>query len=215
MQEERQDPNAKPAGGPPPGDVPPAPPAQPAPDPFDPSKLRLTRDFTLATGAKKLLTTIPARKPTKEPFVRTHPDEGYRLLAGTLELKEDRELYLVSRDLMPELAGEPTVRPRLLITTITRQGALILWPLRVPDSNGKLDDWGTSELEAAEVAKKRWVRIIPNMSAGCNDVYVAPESLPPPEWPEIPFADVLKIAFKGKFIESLDHPVLKKLRGEL
>jgi hypothetical protein len=43
-----------------------------APDPFDPAKLRLPQGFAAATGVKKLLTTVPVRKPIKESFVRTH-----------------------------------------------------------------------------------------------------------------------------------------------
>jgi hypothetical protein len=53
------------------------------------------------------------------------------------------------------------------------------------------------------------------MSAGCYDVYTASESLSEPEWPTTPFATLLKVAFKDKFIDSLDHPVLRKLRGEV
>jgi len=45
------------------------------PDPFDPAKLRLTQDFTVATGVKKLLTTVPVRKPGKESFVQTHTSQ--------------------------------------------------------------------------------------------------------------------------------------------
>jgi hypothetical protein len=36
-----------------------------------------------------------------------------------------------------------------------------------------------------------------------------------PEWPDTPFADLLRIAFKGKFIDSISHPVLRRLRGEV
>ena len=31
----------------------------------------------------------------------------------------------------------------------------------------------------------------------------------------VTFHDLLKIAFKGKMIEDLDHPVLRRLRGEI
>jgi hypothetical protein len=187
-----------------------------APDPFDPAKLRLLQDFGAAAGVKKLLTTVPVRKPAKEWFVRTHPDEAFRLHTAVLELKEDREVYLVCRELLTDLAGESTISPRLLVTTITRQGVLFLWPLRLPGVDGKFDDWGRSALEAAEAARTRWVRITANtIGAGSYDLYTAAESLSPPEWPDTPFRKLLKVAFKDKFIESLDHPVLRRLRGEV
>ena len=34
-------------------------------------------------------------------------------------------------------------------------------------------------------------------------------------WPDTPFRDLLRTAFKGRYIDSLDHPVLRKLRGEV
>jgi hypothetical protein len=37
--------------------------------------------------------------------------------------------------------------------------------------------------------------------------------LPDPEWPEVSFQEILKIAFKDKIIQSIDHPVIQRLRG--
>src|SRR5690349_2804884 len=91
--------------------------ANPAPDPFDPSRLRLSQDFTAALGVKKLLTTVPVRKPSKEWFVRCHHDPAYRIETCVVELKEDGETYLVDPSLWDELAGESTFGPRLLTTT--------------------------------------------------------------------------------------------------
>jgi hypothetical protein len=185
------------------------------PDPFNPAALRLPQNFVAATVVKKLLTTVPVRKPSKESFVRTHPSEDYRIHTAVLELKDDHEIYLVQPDLLPQLAGESTVSPRLLVTTITRQGALFLWPLRLPGPDGRLDNWSRSALTAAEQARDRWVRLSANIAAGYHDVFVGSESLAPPEWPETTFHELLKLAFQDRLITDLDHPVLKKLRGEL
>src|SRR5690349_3014656 len=82
-------------------------------DPFDLASLRLSQDFASAVGVKRLIMTIPVKKPSKEWFVRTHPDPSHRLQTAVLELKDgDRETYLVSPDLWPELASEPTFSPR-------------------------------------------------------------------------------------------------------
>jgi hypothetical protein len=50
----------------------------PAPDPFDVSKLRLDQSFIEAAGVKKLLTTVPVRRPHQQDFVRVHADPEYR-----------------------------------------------------------------------------------------------------------------------------------------
>ena len=64
---------------------------------------------------KKALLAVPVRKPNKQEFVRVHPDEAYRLETAVLELKEERETYLVERALWDELAGE--IVPKVLFTT--------------------------------------------------------------------------------------------------
>ncbi len=93
-----------------------------APDPFDPAAFRLSGEFAGAVAVKKVLTAVPVRKPDKAWFVRAHPDEKYRLQTAVIELKEDRETYLVPQHLCPELAGESTLKPMLLVTAVNRQG---------------------------------------------------------------------------------------------
>ena len=76
-------------------------------NPFDPASLRLDQTFTDGTAVKRLLTTIPVRKPNRQDFVRVHPDADYRLSpAAIIELKDDREVYLVTPAIAPDLVGE-------------------------------------------------------------------------------------------------------------
>jgi hypothetical protein len=37
--------------------------------------------------------------------------------------------------------------------------------------------------------------------------------MPDPEWPDAPFGEILRIAFKGRLIDSWDHEVMKALVG--
>jgi hypothetical protein len=184
-------------------------------DPFDPEKLRLSQDFAANIGIKKALITVPVRKPAKEWFVQVHPDAAYHMQTNLIELKEDRETYLVERDLWQALVGEATFGPRALYTTINRQGVVFLWPVRLPGLDGKLDSWNESAMEAVALARGNWVRVSANMSLGGYDVFAAGSELPPPVWPEAQFTELLRTAFKGRFIDSLDHLVLRKLRGEV
>jgi hypothetical protein len=64
-------------------------------DPFDLSKLRLDQSFVESAGVRKLLTTIPVRKPNPQDFVRVNPNPEYRAALAIIELKDDREVYLV------------------------------------------------------------------------------------------------------------------------
>ncbi len=186
-----------------------------APNPFDPARLRLSQNFAMSTGVKKLVTTVPVRKPDKEWFNRVHLDPGYSLETAVIERKEDRETYLVEQSLWPELASESTFCPRALFTGINRQGVLFLWPVRLPGTDGKLDNWSASALEAINRAKEGWIRVGSNMSLGAYEIYEAKGAYGEPEWPDLSFSEILRIAFKDRFINSMDHPVLRKLRGEI
>lgn len=183
--------------------------------PLDPDKLRLSQDFRAMGGVKKHLMTVPVRKPTKEEWVRIHPELGYRLETFILELKDRREIYVIERSLWCDLATESTVSPRVLYTAINRQGTLFLWPVRLPREDGSADSWNESLGEAAQMAMVEWVRVQANMSLGGYDVFSAVSSLPVPQWPELSFREILNVAFKNAIIDTLDHPVLRQLRGEV
>jgi hypothetical protein len=185
------------------------------PDPFDPEALRLSQDFGAAVGVKKALLSIPVRKPDKSWFVRVHPSEAYRLQTSVIELKEDREMYLVAPVLWSALATEATFGPRAIFPAMNRQGVLFFWQLRLPGADGKLDEWSRTALEAANRAIKGWVRVAANMALGAYDVFEANAQLTEPDWPDVPLKELLRVAFKDRYIDSLDHPVLRRLRGEV
>jgi hypothetical protein len=189
-------------------------PAEPSLDPFDPERLRLSQDFASTIGVKKELLTVPVRKPSKEWFIQVHPDESYRIATAVIDLKEDRETYIVQPPLWSALSMEATFGQRLFVTAMNRQGVLFLWPIRLPGADGKIDEWSRSAMEAANLAVGQWVRVSANMSLGAYEVFVAPSELGTPEWPDKSFRDLLSIAFRDKQIDSLDHPVLQRLRGE-
>jgi hypothetical protein len=67
----------------------------------------------------------------------------------------------------------------------------------------------------ARLAESKWVRVSANMPGGMYDVVQAVAELTEPEWPDLPFAEILRLAFKDQFIRSPDHPVLRALRGEV
>ena len=181
--------------------------------PFDVSKIRLTQDFTSTIGVKKRITTIPVRKPTRQEFVRVHPDPAYHLDTAVVELKAEHETYVVAPDLWPEVSGE--LIPKRLVLTMTRQNVLILWPIRLPGEEGRIDPWNQSAMIAADRASHCWVRVASDRHLGAYELFEAPADLPEPEWRDIAFQDVLDIAFRGHQIDNINHPVLKQLRGEL
>jgi len=187
-------------------------------DPFaDLSKLRLGQNFVELAGAKKLLTTVWVRKPDKQEYVRTHPEPEFRMDCAIIELKEDRENYLVMPGVAAAVVNE--VKPVMLCTTISRQGVVFLWPVPLTPLDGaggrrKVLESHRTQQEAAARAIGGWIRMVWSMSVGAYEIFEGPSGTPDPVWPEHSFQDLLRVGFKDKIIQSLDHPVLKRLRGE-
>jgi hypothetical protein len=184
----------------------------PVPDPFDPANLRLSQSFTETVGVKKLLTTIPVRKPNPQEFVRVHSSPEFRENFPIIDLKNDQEEYIVTASLVPELAGEYVIKT--LHPAINRQGTLFFWPVRLPSPDGKDNPWWKAARQHAVRAMEEWVRIKANMNLGAYEVYKA-DYTDKPEWPEgMGYWDLIKIAFRDYLIISVDHPVIKRLRGK-
>jgi hypothetical protein len=181
------------------------------PNPFDPSRLRLTQRFGEGQDVRQVLVSV--RKPHRQEFIRTHPDAEMSIEVALLELREDQQNYLVDPALQPYLPGEAV--SKRLVTAITMRGVPFIWPIRLPDDHGRLDPWNTVALEAAELAKSKWTRLMANRPAGTYDVLEATATYPEPTWPDVSLQRLLELAFKNRFIDDLDHPILRQLRGEI
>jgi len=100
-----------------------------------------------------------------------------------------------------------------IYTAINRQGVLFLWPVRLPAADGRINEWHRSAADAAELAMRRWLRCRANMSLRAYEMFEAASTIPDPEWPKLPFQELLRIGFRDRLIDRLDHPVIKRLRG--
>lgn len=187
--------------------------SDPSPNPFDPASLRLSGTSTAGIGVKRVLNHVRCQKPNKQEFIRIHPSEDYRLETAVLQDKTQREDYLVAPALWDDLASEIT--PTRLVTAITRHDTLFLWPATLPSVDGKSNRWHESMLEAQQHAIEKWVRVQADMSANEYVLYEATGNFPEPNWPDLTFEEILKLAFKTRFIDSMDHAFLRALRGEV
>ena len=194
--------------------VPAASPARPeSPDPFDPVSLRLGSDYSEGLGVRKEINTIPNRKPHKSEWFRVRPGEEWRLQTAVLELEKgvERSTYLVVPALWPELSGE--ISPAMLLTCVNRAGDLFLWRVKLPGPDGRSNTWVESSLQIAAAAETTWCRMTADMGNGIYAHFVPTAELPDPKWPAMPFPAMLKIAFRDRMIDTLDHPVIRDLRG--
>jgi hypothetical protein len=182
-------------------------------DPFRPENLRLSQSFPQTAGVRKLLTVVPVRRPGPQEFVRVHPSSSYRDEFPIIELKENREQYLVAANMVRELKGEFV--GKMVCLAITRQGTVFLWPVRLPSPEGKDSTWWSSAREATVLATQEWIRIKANSNLGAYDIFKAESIVPDPEWPELGFYEIIKIGFRNFLIDRIDHPVIKTLRQQV
>jgi hypothetical protein len=183
----------------------------PPPDPFDLNFLRLDQSFFEKAGVKKLLTTVPVRRPNPQDFIRVHADPGYRAALALIELRDDREVYLLTPTIASQLPGEYVMAN--VFTAINRQGVTFLWPVKLPPPDGRIVEWHRSAAEAAELAMQKWVRLKANMTLGAYEIFESQGVIPDPEWPTLPFNELLRIGFRDRYVDYLDHAVIKRLRG--
>jgi hypothetical protein len=180
---------------------------------LDLNSLRLPANYGATLGVKKLLTNVPVSKPKKPQFFRTHAAVDMTFSAIFLEQKEARESYLVLPNVAQEISA--LVRPVMLYAAIDRQNNIFLIPVPLPGEDGNRNPWHESLAQAVEHAKLKWIRITANMHTGGYDVYEAEGVLPEPEWPSHGIDALIEVAFRGKIIMSLDHPVVQSLLGRV
>jgi hypothetical protein len=65
------------------------------------------------------------------------------------------------------------------------------------------------------IAEKQWVRMRSVKGIGGYHITVADGAFAKkdPEWPTEPFSELLKTAFAGKYIDNLQHPLVRRLSG--
>ena len=186
------------------------------PDPFNLDAIRLDPAFVKTAGVRKVLSTVPVRKPHDQEWFRVHPDPAYRIDCSAIKLKEDGELYLVT----PQVARdhEALVKPFTLYTCVNTSGVTILWPARIATSE-KHDSWSASAHEAAQVGMEQRIRIKANMSLGAYEFFTSDllTAGAAPLWPTESLGELVYIAFKkvGRYVDSVEHTVMQQLLGRV
>lgn len=151
--------------------------------------------------------TILITKPRPQWLIRCHPDRLWRFIAWVL--RDGSDFYIVHPDLMAAVVG--LAHRMILIPTITSRGKLFFWPIRLPNDKGRLDEWNTTALKAAEKAISTWLRIAANEQVGDYTVTCVADKVDEPAWPDLTFDQMQELAFPSRIITSLQHPVIQEL----
>ena len=166
---------------------------------------------------KKDLSIIPIRKPKKtEYFRKRHGSEW--VIDLPLYEDEDGETYLVGPVCLGFLNDQGLIRRARIHTLMVHgSGVLLLSHIGLADADGKHNSFNRSREEAYLKAETEWVRISANKALGGYDVWKPETKLPEPDWPIPPttLKEALSVAFKGRYINEPDHPIINRLKGRL
>jgi len=185
------------------------------PDPFDLDALRIDPAFEETAGVRKILSTVPVRKPHDQEWFRVHPGETYRVNVSCIKLKDEGEFYLLT----PHMAQsfEQEVIPVTLYTCVNTTGVVLLWPCRMVSADGRQNGWHSSAHEAAAAGMKQRIRVKANMGLGAYEFYHSnsPTAELDPIWPTETLSALVQLAFVkvGRYVSTPEHPVIKQLRG--
>jgi hypothetical protein len=181
-------------------------------DPFAPENSRLPASFIGATIIREHLTKVSVGRPKNTEWVQVHPHPDYRRDVALIEYGDNKDVYMVTPSIANKVMSE--CRPATLFTYVTRYGTLGLWRCWFNNSDRE-NDWVRTLREAAEIAMKgQWIRCTSDKKLGAYKYATAPGITTTPIWPEQNLTEIMRIAFRGKLIDSLNHEVLRQLRGE-
>lgn len=187
-----------------------------APNPFNVDDLVVTQEYVQCCGPKQQL-TIPKRKPDQKSFLRICPNPEYQMTFSVVEFKDDNEIYIVHKS----MAHLPILRTESYLTTLyvgmTKQGALFVWSVRLPDQEGKQMACHKAGHEAAKKCMASWHRIVWDKETKSYNTIPALNNTDfiEPVW-NVPYMDILRTAFGEEgIIDRPDHPAIKKLLGQI
>jgi hypothetical protein len=187
-------------------------PESPPKDIFDDlGALKLEPNANALVGAVEVLAIVPVRRPGPTEWVRVHPDSVMTLATSLYIDAANRETYLVLPAVREAIITG--LKVLLLVTAVTSRGSLFLWPLSLPDETGRSNRWHESAREAATMAKSVWVKMAADMAAGYYKIFQAEGKIPEPTWPNRSFNELLRIAFRDRTVDSIDHPIVRESRG--
>lgn len=178
------------------------------------SDIALSTDYEKELEVKLVQHEIECRKPSDQEFFRASPlpEHSWRVL-GLKDKQDVGREYVISAGIRDAVLKEfPLLLRKLQLTVVqTLVGQRLLCP--VPLGEDKRGQSYSSHRAAFDQAKTKWTRMAHtgfryNITTCENDRTVDWKAFPSPE-------EILTQALADHLIETLDHPVLEKLRGKV
>jgi hypothetical protein len=159
----------------------------------------------------KRLGSIEVRKPKKQEWFRSHPEMFAEI--SVVRRESTGDFYAVDPELVHELEEE--TREAYIAAAISYEGALFLWPIIKPKADGSGIQLFENDLADLSLSRECWIRR--QWMSGSKSYRVDQANTDrQPDWPDnTSINDWVERAFRGRFIDTLDHTLVRQLRGDL
>jgi len=159
----------------------------------------------------KRLGSIEVRKPKRQEWFRSHREMFAEI--SVIRRESTGDFYAVDPALVGELTDE--IREAYIAAAISYEGSLFLWPIIKPKADGTGIQLFENDLADLSLSRTCWIRRQWVSGSKSHKVDQANTDRSP-EWPEnTSIGDWVKRAFRGRFIDNLDHQLVRQLRGDL
>lgn len=181
-------------------------------DEFSPENLRLLNKIDLRDLVITELVELPARKPKKGEWFRVHPD--YHQQGGILELDGERKVFWVAKKIQSQVAHDGCFTFRLCVLCVNLEGVPFIWPVKTDvEAGGTGNKWVRIPFEAMTKGREKWTRLYWSDEKR-EHIVLTSDLMDVPKFPDKPFSELLKLAFKGAVISTPDHPAILNLKGK-
>lgn len=179
------------------------------------SEFRVTGELVPQMEIRHEISSVAFRKPNSTEFIRTNGNPAFTSVYPILQLKDSiSDFWLIA----PHLADEfpELVRYHRVYVCCNSTNKIFLCGVQLADPRtGKRNKWHESLEYELSIANFSWIRLEADTSSSGYQHTIS-SSTKEPVFPERYSLDnLMDIAFRGRKITSIDHDVLRRLRGEL
>lgn len=186
-------------------------------DEIDPAAIALPGDAINKGAVRQIFNDVPVARPGNSDWVFVFTDPNYR---ATCALYEPKKSASTSRPrphlMMPAVVAAMEfgrgIRRVEIFTYCDRHGNLGLWPIGFT-TDDRENGWLDTARDAAVNHAGKWINVSSDLVTSSYRLAEPVEQLAPPQPPALPLSKLLGIAFKGRVITSIEHPLMRELRG--
>lgn len=181
------------------------------PDPFDLAAVK--RQSATSVAVRKTLVVGVKKKIDKSTWFQVCPVPGMHVEGYLLDPGEMADgLFWVSPFALSDV-DDSAVRLYELHLCASKQGAgLFWWAIGLPGEDGR--DMECDRIRRAyATAHGQWMRLEWDQVSRMHNQSIAVAAWPNPDWPNVGVDELIRTAFRGRVIDSADHPVVRQLKG--